>query len=71
MSGHIMKTRCDYCCGPFGLIRRRHFGHQFCSEACEEGYKKDRSKIIAEFKSGRYRSLSDSTTMPLQDPDRS
>jgi len=52
-----MKTRCDYCCGPFGLTRRKYFGHQFCTEACEEAYKDQRSEIAAGFKAGFYCSL--------------
>jgi hypothetical protein len=60
MFGASMKTRCDHCCGPFGLIRRRYFDHQFCCEVCEEAYKKQRAKIAAQFKSGFYSSISDS-----------
>jgi hypothetical protein len=56
-----MKTRCDYCCAPFGLVRRRYFNHQFCCEPCEEAYKEQRSKIVAEFKSGLYHSLANGT----------
>jgi predicted nucleic acid-binding Zn ribbon protein len=59
MFGANMKTRCDNCCGPFGLVRRRYFDHQFCCEACEEAYKEQRAKIAAQFKSGFYQSLSD------------
>ena len=59
MFGANMKTRCDNCCGPFGLVRRRYFDHQFCCEVCEEAYKEQRAKIAAQFKSGFYQSLSD------------
>jgi predicted nucleic acid-binding Zn ribbon protein len=55
--GDDMKTRCDYCCGAFGLIRRRYFDHQFCCEACEGAYKEERARIAAQFKSGFYQTL--------------
>jgi hypothetical protein len=59
--GDAMKTRCDYCCAPFGLLRRRYFNYQFCCEACEEAYKEQRSKMIAEFRSGLSHSLANNT----------
>jgi hypothetical protein len=59
MWGAGMKTRCDYCCGPFGLVRRRNFDHQFCCEVCEEAYKQRRAKMVAQFKSGFYSTVSD------------
>jgi hypothetical protein len=55
--GDVMKTRCDYCRGAFGLIRRRYFDHQFCCEACEEAYKQERARIVARFKSGFYQAI--------------
>ena len=58
--GDAMKTRCDYCCAPFGLLRRRYFNYQFCCEACEEAHKEQRSKMIAEFRSGLSHSLANS-----------
>jgi len=59
MCGAGMKTRCDYSCGPFGLVRRRNFDRQFCCEVCEEAYKQQRAKMAAQFKSGFYSTLSD------------
>jgi hypothetical protein len=56
--GDGMKTRRDYCCGPFGLVRRRYFDHQFCCEACEGAYKEERAKMTAQFKSGFYQARS-------------
>jgi hypothetical protein len=32
------RKRCAHCQGPFGLIRRRRSGRQFCSIACMDGY---------------------------------
>jgi hypothetical protein len=55
--GDGMKTRCDYCRGPFGLVRTRYFDRQFCCEECERAYKDQRSEIVAQLKSGMYRSL--------------
>jgi hypothetical protein len=55
--GDAMKTRCDHCCGAFGLVRRRHFGHQFCCEACEEAYKEERARMAAQLKSSFYPEL--------------
>jgi len=57
-----MKTRCDYCLGAFGLVRRRYFHHQFCCEACERAHKEQHSNAFAKFKSGLYRSLASSVT---------
>jgi hypothetical protein len=57
-----MKTRCDYCSGVFGLMRRRYFHHQFCCEACERAYKEQRSHVFAALKSGLYRTLAKSVT---------
>jgi hypothetical protein len=59
MFGANMKTRCEYCGGPFGLIRRRYFDHQFCCEACETAYKEQRAKIATQLKSSSYPSLSE------------
>jgi hypothetical protein len=30
----VRRPRCDQCGGPFGLIRRRKIGRQFCSVKC-------------------------------------
>jgi hypothetical protein len=60
MFGDATKTRCDYCCRPLGLVRKRYFDHQFCCEACERAFKEERSEIVAQFKSGIYRSLANS-----------
>ena len=35
------RTHCAQCDGPFGLIRRRHAGKQFCSAACVAEYTAD------------------------------
>ena len=32
------RKRCAHCQGPFGLIRRRRSGRQFCSIACMDRY---------------------------------
>ena len=32
------RKRCARCGGPFGLIRRRRAGRQFCCSACMEAY---------------------------------
>jgi hypothetical protein len=32
------RSRCAHCNGPFGMIRRRRSGRQFCSVACMDGY---------------------------------
>jgi len=32
------RKRCAHCHGPFGLIRRRRSGRQFCSVVCMDGY---------------------------------
>jgi hypothetical protein len=32
------RSRCAYCNGPFGMIRRRRSGRQFCSVVCMERY---------------------------------
>lgn len=32
------RKRCAHCHGPFGLIRRRRSGRQFCSIACMDGH---------------------------------
>ena len=32
------RQRCGQCGGPFGLIRRRRAGRQFCSAQCVESY---------------------------------
>src|SRR4051812_43633931 len=58
--GDVMKTRCDHCCGGFGLTRRRYFDHQFCCEACEEAYKQERARLAAQFKSGFYQAITTS-----------
>jgi len=60
-----MKTRCDYCLGAFGLVRRGSFHHQFCCEACESAYREEHSNAFAKFKSGLCRSLARSVT-PLK-----
>jgi hypothetical protein len=33
--------RCAHCGGPFGLVRRRRGGMQFCSAACMDGLSSD------------------------------
>jgi len=53
----VVKTRCDFCNGSFGLIRRRYRNRQFCCTRCEEAYKEQRSKIVADFKTRLYGSL--------------
>ena len=32
------RSRCAHCHGPFGMIRRRRSGRQFCSVACMDGF---------------------------------
>ena len=32
------RSRCAHCDGPFGMIRRRRSGRQFCSVTCMECY---------------------------------
>jgi hypothetical protein len=32
------RRRCAHCHGPFGLIRRRRGGRQFCRSACMEAH---------------------------------
>jgi hypothetical protein len=32
------RSRCAHCNGPFGMIRRRRSGRQFCSVPCMERY---------------------------------
>lgn len=32
------RRRCAHCHGPFGLIRRRRSGRQFCCSLCMEAY---------------------------------
>jgi hypothetical protein len=56
-----MKIRCDCCNGPFGLIRHRELGYQFCSEACKNEWLAKRSKAIRDFKRWLYGS-------PVHDP---
>ena len=34
----VPRRRCAHCDGPFGLVRRRRAGRQFCSVACMESY---------------------------------
>jgi hypothetical protein len=53
----VVKTRCDFCNGAFGLIRRRYRNRQFCCSRCEEAYKEQRSKVMADFKARLYSSL--------------
>ena len=31
-------NRCAHCNGPFGMIRRRRSGRQFCSVGCMDGF---------------------------------
>jgi hypothetical protein len=53
----VVKTRCDFCSGSFGLTRRRYRMCQFCCELCENAYKDQRTKLIADFKARLYGSL--------------
>ncbi|MGN6574030.1 MAG: hypothetical protein ACTHLO_21680 [Pseudolabrys sp.] len=32
------RRRCAHCHGPFGLIRRRRSGRQFCCASCMDAY---------------------------------
>jgi hypothetical protein len=32
------RKRCAHCHGPFGLIRRRRGGQQFCCSSCMDAY---------------------------------
>ena len=34
----VGRRRCAHCHGPFGMVRRRRSGRQFCSVACMDGY---------------------------------
>ena len=34
----VGRRRCAHCHGPFGLIRRRRGGRQFCCSACMEAH---------------------------------
>ena len=65
LCGDVMKTRCDHCCGAFGLVRRRYFGYQFCCEACEGAYKEERAKIVAQFKCGTRQAVTNPTGADL------
>jgi hypothetical protein len=53
----VVKTRCDFCNGAFGLIRRRYRNRQFCCAPCEKAYKDQRSKIVADLKARFYGTL--------------
>src|SRR6266545_2269020 len=45
-----MKTRCDTCGGPFGLIRQKWLGYHFCCEACMEDWMAKRQRALQSFK---------------------
>jgi len=32
------RRRCAHCSGPFGLVRRRRAGRQFCSASCMDAF---------------------------------
>ena len=34
----MRRSRCAHCNGPFGMIRRRRSGRQFCSVVCMDGF---------------------------------
>jgi len=34
----MRRSRCAHCDGPFGMIRRRRSGRQFCSATCMERF---------------------------------
>jgi hypothetical protein len=38
VSASHARNRCAHCGGPFGLIRRRRAGRQFCCAFCVEAY---------------------------------
>jgi len=44
-------TRCAHCNGHFGLVRYRHFGKQFCSDAgrnrCKQRYLADHGAVFS------------------------
>jgi hypothetical protein len=40
------RRRCAHCHGPFGLIRRRRSGRQFCSVACMDGYDDAQRRVV-------------------------
>jgi hypothetical protein len=42
---HKMHKTCSLCKGPFGLIRYRWWGEQFCSEKCRRAFLK---KVVDE-----------------------
>lgn len=39
--------RCNFCNGPFGLIRHRSGGRQFCKKRCERIFNEHKEKQIA------------------------
>ena len=49
-----MKTKCDYCGGPFGLTRRRWLGYQFCKKQCELAWRAKREEAVAAFRRWLY-----------------
>ena len=49
-----MKTRCDTCNGPFGLIRRKFLGYHFCCKSCEAAWMAKRERALADFKHWLY-----------------
>jgi hypothetical protein len=41
------RKRCGQCGGPFGLMRRRRAGKQFCSQKCAEQHADGVCKAVA------------------------
>jgi hypothetical protein len=52
----IVKTKCDYCGGRFGLTRRKWLGYQFCKKECELAWTAKREETVANFRRWLYSS---------------
>jgi hypothetical protein len=50
----IVKTKCDYCGGRFGLSRRKWLGYQFCKKECELAWTAKREETVAAFRRWLY-----------------
>jgi len=56
-------NRCDFCGGPFGLIRHRTLTHQFCRLSCKSKYLQRRMRQVA----ARKRMLAEALSLSVYD----
>jgi len=44
-----MKTKCDFCGRPFGLVRYRWGRYRFCRKRCERVFREHRDRELGVF----------------------